>query len=199
MVNLASPKTFKIIEYILERKEFTQYRASIDLKDVSFGLINRITNWLISKKFIARKNNKYILKDPAGLISATAIYRDMNSLKLFQANTSLNQKELIKLIPKKAIYCLDSALKQWTNYYKSNRVCIYLPEKEIQPIKKKLEFKPGNNSILCIYREHPKTREKTIKGKNYTTKIRTIIDLACDERIFTTETLFNEIWGKKLA
>jgi len=66
MVNLASPKTFEIIEYILENAQFTQYRASKDLKNISFGLINRVSNWLLGRRLIARRESKYLLSDPAG-------------------------------------------------------------------------------------------------------------------------------------
>ncbi|MBI4141978.1 hypothetical protein HY484_03580 [Candidatus Woesearchaeota archaeon] len=199
MVNLASPKTFAFIEYVLERKKFTQYRASKDLKGISFGLINKITNWLLEKQFMARTHKEYVLKDPAGIVSAMAIYRDMNSLKVFEAKTSLTKPELFGIISKNGVFCLDTALNQYTNYYKSDRVCAYTSKNKVAEIKKKLLFKPGNNSTVCLYEEKPKAKTKTIKNKKYTDKIRTTIDLACDGKAFAAETLFNQLWGKKIG
>ena len=200
MVNLASPKTFEIIEYILENAQFTQYRASKDLKNISFGLINRVSNWLLGRRLIARRESKYLLSDPAGIISAISIYRDMKQLKIFEADTSLTKGQLMRLIPKSAVFCLDSALSLWSSYYKSGRVCAYLGQKEADAIKKKLLFRPGNRSTLCIYREEPQVKQKKqAEGRFYTGRVRTVVDMFCDDRAFAAEMLYKELWGERLG
>ncbi len=200
MVNLSSPKTFEIIEYILEKKQFTQYRASKELKGISFGLINKVSNWLLGKRLIARRESKYFLSDPAGIISAISIYRDMKQLKILEADTSLTKAQLMQLIPKSAVFCLDSALGLWSSYYKSGRVCAYLGQKEADAIKKRLLFKPGNASTLCIYMEKPLVKQKKeAKGRFYTGRVRAVVDMFCDDRAFAAEMLYKELWGKSLG
>ena len=199
MVNLASTKTFEIVEKILEAKKFTQYRFSKDLKGISFGLINKVTNWLVSNQFIARNEKEYVLKDPAGIVSAIAIYRAMEPIKLLEIKTSLSKTELVKLVGNQGIFCMDTALDQYTNYYKSDRVCAYVSKNRANETKKELQFKPGNKSVLCLYNELPKVKPKIINKKNFTCKVCTVIDMVCDGKAFATEPLFKELWGQKLG
>ncbi|RLF93187.1 hypothetical protein DRN50_07635, partial [Thermococci archaeon] len=63
-MKLTSPKTYRIIRKILEKKQFTQTELSNEL-DISWGQINKTTNWLLKKKCIIKKK-KYELWDPLG-------------------------------------------------------------------------------------------------------------------------------------
>src|SRR3989338_8860677 len=71
MVNLAAPKTLELIEFILEQKTFTQYRAKKELK-LSMALVNQVTRYLLSRNLIIRQKSErqYVLREAAALIFA---------------------------------------------------------------------------------------------------------------------------------
>lgn len=191
MINLASNKKLLIIEYILEKKEFTQYKIKQDLV-LGASTVNQTINFLLEKEVIEQKDKKYVLVDVETLLELVAFFKNMKNSLLEQIETNLSKNELIKLIPKDAIYCLDSALEQYTNYYKTNKTCIYASEEQAKEIRNKLKLNKGNKTILYIYKLDL-IKLNQIKGLKYTTKIKTIIDMYCDKRGNSVETLLKKL------
>jgi len=191
MINLASDKKLLIVEYILEKKEFTQYELKKNLK-IGASIVNQTTNFLLEKEIIKQKDKKYVLINAEDLLELVAFFKNMKSLLLEQIETNLSKKELIKQIPKDVIYCMDSALEQYTNYYKTNNVCIYTSEELATKLKEKLKLNKGDKTILYIYKQ---CLMKTNKINNliYTTKIKTVIDMYCDKRGNSVETLLKKL------
>lgn len=209
MIDLASNKKFLLVEYILEKKSFTQYQAKKDLK-TGMSIINQTTKFLLEKGVIKKTEKNYELTDPEGLIELIAFFRNMGKQKIIEIGTSLEKTEAIKLVPQNAIFCLETALEKYSNYYKSNRVCFYADEKTAKELEKKLAYKPGNKTVVAVYKEKP-TLSKTEIGmsdwkklgiKNagnlkFTTAIRTIIDLYSDKKGNAAEKLVEYLWEKQ--
>jgi hypothetical protein len=191
MINLASDKKLLIIEYILENKEFTQYKIKQDI-GLGGSTVNQTINFLLEKEVVQQKDKKYVLLDAESLLELVAFFKNMKDYKIEDIQISLDKKELYKYIPKDAIYCMDSALEQYTNYYKTNKVCIYISEEQAKKIKDKLKLNMGNKTILNIYKLGLINSIK-IKGLNYTSKIKTIIDMYCDKRGNSVETLLKKL------
>jgi len=191
MINLASDKKLLIIEYILEKKEFTQYSIKNDL-NIGMNIVNKTVNFLLEKEVIKQKDKKYVLINAEDLLELVAFFKNMNSLLLEKIETNLNKNELIMQIPKDTIYCMDSALEQYTNYYKTNKVCVYSSEDLAKKLKEKLKLNKGDKTILYIYKQSVMKVNK-IKNLNYTTKIKTIIDMYCDKRGNSVETLLKKL------
>lgn len=196
MIDLASNKKIGIVEYLLEKKEFTQYLVKKDLK-LGMSIVNQTFKFLLEKDIIKKENQKYALKDPVGLIELVAFFRNMEKIKIVEIGTSLEKNEVLELLPQKTVLCLEIALEKYSNYYVSNRVCFYSDEKTASEIKKKLFYKPGNKTVVIAYSEKPKLFKTETFGKHeVTTKIRTIIDLFSDKRGNAAEMLVKHLWGK---
>jgi len=199
MVNLAAPKTFMLVEHILEKKSFTQYSAIKGLK-LSMPLVNQVTHYLLDKGFIFHDGKKYILRDAAGLVSAVRLFRDIKKANIAEIPTSLGKDEAMKVLPHGAILCLDSALGHYSNWWRSDKVCAYVSEKDAAELKQRLVYRQGNKTTLRLFLEKPAVKEKTKSGKRlFTSKIRTVIDMVCDGQMNAVEPLFSELWGEKVA
>ena len=209
MIDLASNKKFLIVEYILEKKVFTQYQVKKDLK-TGMSVVNGAVALLLEKGVIKKTEKNYVLTDPEGLIGLIAFFRNMEKQKIAEISTSLEKIEAIKLVPANVVFCLETALEKYSNYYKSNRVSFYADEKTSKELEKKLAYKPGNATIIGVYKEKPvisKTEEgmgdwKKLGVKNaqklkFTTAIRTIIDLYSAKKGNAAEKLVEYLWGKK--
>lgn len=191
MINLALSKKLSIVEYILENKEFTQYKIKQSL-GLGGSIVNQTVNFLLDKQVIEKKEKKYVLSDAISLLELVAFFKKMSDFKMTEFNTSLKKEELYKLIPKEAIFCMDSALEQYSNYYKSNKVCIYANDFIIKQLKEKLKYLPGNKTVLEIY-QNGVDKSIMIKGKKYTSKIKTITDMFCDKRGNAVEQLVKKL------
>jgi hypothetical protein len=197
LVNLASKQTFKVVEFVLEKKEFTQYSAKKELK-LAMGTVNNCFDYLLEKGFIKKTEKNYVLIDPVGLTEAVSFFRNMKDLLVFEYTSSYEKEELEKKIPKTAVYCLESALAKYSNYYVSNAISVYLPKKEANSLKQKLGVGIGNKTILRVFDEKPAISKKNkIGNKTYTSQVRTIIDLACDKKGAMADKLIEHLWGKK--
>lgn len=209
MIDLASNKKFLIVEYILEKKEFTQYQIKKDLK-TGMSVVNETVGFLLEKDVIKKTEKNYVLSDPEGLIELAAFFRNMEKLKIAEISTSLEKLETIKLVPPEVVFCLETALEKYSNYYKSNRVSFYADEKTAKELQKKLAYKPGNAIVIEVYKEKPiisktdagmsnweKLGIKNAEKLKFTTKIRTIIDLYSAKKGNAAEKLVEYLWGKK--
>ena len=199
MVNLAAPKTFKFIEYLLEKKSFTQYSAVKEL-EISMPVINQVTNYLLDKGFLSHDGKKYNVRDAAGLISAIHLFRDMKKEMLAEVSTSLGKEVVMKMLPKNSIFCLDSALVKYSNWWRSNSVCVYVDTNDAKKIKERLIYSKGDKTVVRLFIEkYPVENKVKFGGKQLTPKLRTVIDMVCNNQANAVEPLFSEMWGEKIG
>ncbi len=195
LVNLASGKTFLALEFLLEKKEFTQYSVKKELK-LGMSTVSNLFKFCLEMGFVKSDGKKYFLIDPVGLIEAVSFFHSMKKNLLFETKFSIEKSELEKLLPKNAIFCLESALEKYDNFYHSSTVSIYLPEKDLVLLEKNLGIAVGEKTVLKVFKEKPKlSKIEKIDGKNFTSKIRTLIDLACDKKGAMGDKLISEIFG----
>ena len=197
MINILSKKRFLVIEAILEKKSFTQYGLKKELK-LGMSIINDSVNFLLEKEFIRKEPKKYVLSDAKGLLELIGFFRQMDKAIVFEAKTSLGKKELMKRISQETVFCLETALERYSNYYESGRVCAYASKKGISSLKA-MFFAPGNETELLIFEEKPALSKNEIVSSGsakYTSKARTIIDLFCDNKGPLAEKIKGKEGGK---
>ncbi|HIH16442.1 MAG TPA: hypothetical protein HA252_03490 [Candidatus Diapherotrites archaeon] len=202
MVNLAAPKTFQFIEYVLDQKTFTQYRAAKELH-LTMPLINQATNYLLKRGFIAHDGKQYNLRDAAGLIASIHLFRDMKDLQLLEIHTSLEKEKAMASLQATTaapIYCLDTALNNYSNWWRSNLVCAYVEPQALDEIHMTFLYHPGNATVLRVFKEKPKVEKFfEARGQRFTAKTRTVIDMVCDKQLNAVEPLFRQLWGRDVA
>jgi len=193
-MKLTSKKTYKAIYYILEKREFTQLQTAKSTS-TSLGQVNKVVQWLVRKNFVEKRRNNYYLKDPSGLVALFALERDVDSLLVRKIQTSTPQKKLIESLGKKHALCLDSALSLYSNYYRSNRVCVYAEsEKELLEIENAISSKNSGFVEVCVFKPDIKPEISKVGKLKATQKLRTLIDLVSDNKTFYAKDLFKQLW-----
>ncbi len=188
-MKVTSKETYKIIRAILELKKFTQYRISNEEK-VTFSLVNRVVNWLVLQKYVAKRTGHYELISPSAILGLFSLYRKMIPHETF--DVSLPPKEILKMLKGKGVLCLTSALSYYDDYYRDPAIHVYLKDEKI--IKEFKNLQKGYTHIE-IYQENLNDDDfVALKGIKITKKIRTIIDLFCANKWYTAERLIKKEW-----
>lgn len=195
-MNVTLNITYKIIKYVLlsKNKEFTQLEIHKNTGS-SLGRINDVVNWLISRNFVEKYKLKYYVINPAGIISLFPLYRNMKDLLIYKIQLRDDKEIILENLPKESILCLDSALDKYSRYFRSSRICIY--HEKPQLIRDLFEPYSGGIIKLEVYKPDMKLIEDVKNG--FTTKLRTIIDMTCDDKTYVAKDLFEELWGIKFG
>jgi len=197
LVNLNSRQAFKVILFILENKRFKQTGIH-KTTGVSLGRANEVVQWLTGKNLVAREGNYFVLIDPVGLLSSLQFFRDMNSLVYFKLPLRISKEELFEKLPADCVLCLDSALESYSKYWHSNKVCVYGDEKTAIAARKITEPFAGGENLFYFYKIDHAPGTELKKGRLVTSKTRTVVDLACDKKLFYAKDLIAGLWGISL-
>ena len=205
-MNPVRPATYRVLRYILAHPDEALVQREIQRQTgVSLGQVNKVVNWLVSRGYLNKnKNNGFgrgvkvpknsvELVNPGGLITLFGLYRRMEDLLLgsFKVRGEIDgATDYLK--GKGAVFCLDTALDQYSSYFRSPGLFCYIPESKVETITQDLKAASGGALPLELYRDDM-ANEKDIEG-HYTIKIRTIIDLTCANRFYTTRTLLKDLW-----
>ena len=197
-MKLTSKQTYKTISFILQNPIFTQTEA-FNSTGVSWGRMNEVVQWLVDRNFVEKRAKKYELTDPAGLVSLFPLDRSMNSLVIRKFPLRLSKKQIIDRLPKEIVLCLDSAMEFYSNYWRSDRVCIYVEENSQQFRKIEKDFKPltGGNTLLWLFKPDIKPETAKLRGFTVTSRLRTLIDMICDNKSYYAKDLYRQLWGIK--
>ena len=197
MVNLNSKQTFKVMLFILKNKRFKQAGAH-KATGVSLGRVNEVVQWLTGKNIVAREENYFVLVDPVGLLSSLQFFRDMNRLLYFKLPLRISKKGLLEKLPEGCVLCLDSALEFYSKYWHSNKVCVYGDEKTARAARKIAQPFAGGENLFYFYKIDHAPGIAVKQGHRITDKVRTVVDLACDKKLFYAKDLIEDLWGISL-
>lgn len=195
-IDFSKPVSFSIVKAMLENKRFTQLSLS-QQQNVSLGQVNKIVKLLLAKGLVEKEKYCYSVANPFGIIELIAKHRDMKSLLLKKTKSVLSKEDAINWLNGRAIFCLDSALEAYGDV-KTGRVCAYIKEGHRKEVLDELEGLEGNKIMLCVYSLDLPVKPINVNGRAITDKVRTAIDLVCDNSAFAANKLFEEIWGQKL-
>src|SRR3989338_4669627 len=197
MVKITQRQAYKVVNYVLKNPEFSQ-RNIVGKTRVSKGMASYVVKWLVEKRFVEKAEN-YSLVSPTALISLFGIYRNMEKNLLASFSLKPSSKELWKeLIQRKVVFCTTSALQQYSSYYKDPSINFYSNDKKLlqelgtEPtgLTKVNVYKPD----LCLEIDVEK------KGKMLlTNKVRTVIDLFCNNQAYAAKELIEKTFGGRFG
>jgi len=196
-MNPTSPKTYRVIKAVLHSQEFTQLGVHKET-GVSMGQINSVTSWLLSRNFIEKITGKYRVIDPAGIVSIFPLFRSMKERLIKTIPVRGSTADIINNMPKGNVLCLDSALERYSPYLRTDRVCVY--SKDVKKVTEVFAPYSGGKTALQVYKPDMGLETDIVQNEiRITTKLRTVIDLACDNKIYTAKDLFKELWGLEIG
>ncbi len=193
-MRLVSLKTYRIIRFALENREFKQLEAH-KKTGVSFGRVNFVTNWLVAHGYVARSTGVYIVIAPAALAQQFSFFRRMEALKTASFMVEASGEELLEVLAENhAALCSTSALQRYDDYFRDPSIHAYAGPQAIEALK---QFSPGRTSVT-LYRDDFRQEddfEATKEGFRATKKTRTIIDVLCSQRAYAAGGLIKRTWG----
>jgi len=194
-MKLTARQTYKAVSFILQNPFFSQ-TSVFKATGISWGRMNEIVQWLVSKNFVEKRAKGYELIDPAGLVSLFPLYRNMASLLVKKLPLRLSKKQAMERLPKKTVLCLDSALQFYSSYWHSDRICIYVGKNSVPLERIEKEFMPltGGNMFLWLFKPDMPLETAKANGFTITGKLRTLIDLACDNKSYYARDLYRQLW-----
>lgn len=101
-MNITLNVTYKIIRYILTSKEFSQTEIH-NKTGSSLGQINKVVNWLVTRKFVERNKGTYHMVDPAGIIAVFPLFRNMGDLLARRISIRGDLKKILEKLPQGSV------------------------------------------------------------------------------------------------
>ncbi len=186
--------------YMLEHGDFKQRQMARDL-DIPHGArVSGFVNWMVDLKFVEKiKNRKqrlcvYRLTSPVALIKFYSHFRNMETNRISR-DWGVDRNKVIEYLKNKGgIFCLTTALEHYTEYVRDPAIHVYVDE----DFWNKMQKKETSGTIrVNMYPFKPYRRDNVIEkdGLQITTKIRTLIDLYCDDKSYAGEPLIKQIWS----
>lgn len=186
-----SRETYRIVRAVLLKKRFTQYEISVS-EDVTFSLVNRVVNWLVDRGYVQRREGRYELIAAAAILNLFPIYRRLKPYEILDVN--LDRKTVLGLVKGKGTLCLASALAFYDDYFRDQGIHVYLDDEQV--IKNLRASNKGYCHIELYKNDLGESDSVKIKGLAVTSKIRTIIDLFCNNRAYAAERLVKREWSR---
>lgn len=190
---------YPMLYYMLTHSEFAQRHMAKDL-GIHFGqTVNGFVHRLIDLGVVSQTGStlkgarKYEVISPTSLISFYSKFRKMPKLgTTFRVGNS--KEEMMNYLSKRGvIFCLTTALSYYSKYYVDPTIHAYVPENKYS-ILEELRQLPEGKIEVNLYKYDLEDEVITQDNKKITSKIRTIIDLFCDNKANTTDQLIKDLW-----
>ena len=161
--------------------------------------VSGFVNWLVSLKYVRKVRNRqdrintYRVVSPLALIKFYSNFRNMTDQKLAK-NWSYDRDKVIEYLKGKGgVFCLTTALEHYTKYIHDPAINVYVPPEfwnEMQGTH--TEGSVRVNMYPFLPDEPSNITEKD--GLKITTKLRTLIDLYCNDKAYAGDPLVKLLW-----
>lgn len=195
ILSVTTPATYRVLRSALvSRRAFLQSELAKSA-NASASHANRVVKWLADRRHVERlRDGRYQIRGAAALVNSVFPYqRTMKQALAASLSVRGNKKQMTEAIVKAGgILCLESAIEEHSRFFRADRICVYHadPEELVQ------ELAPDEGGILPVQvyvADIP--LEGDVEENRRTTKFRTVIDLACDGRVYAAKELLEELWG----
>ncbi len=198
-VSFRSTVAYPQLYYMLEHGDFKQRQMARDL-DIPHGLrVSGFVNWLISLKFVEKVRNRkhglnvYRVVSPLSLIKFYSNFRKMEKYKITR-DWGVDRNKVIKYLKDQGVvFCLTTALEHYTDYVRDPMINVYVKQDFWNEMQKK---ETSGTVRVNMYPFDSFCQDNSIEkdGLRITTKLRTLIDLYCDDKAYTVEPLIKQLW-----
>ncbi len=204
-IDATAPVNYRIVREILTVKQPFLQTEIAAAAGAQPSQVSRLVRWLEDHHHIVRRKSdgRFEVTQPTSLILALFPYQRVMSRALAgttKVRAGMDQAAQI-LTGEGATLCLESALAQYSDYFRPDRVAVYHPT----PKKLLSRLTPNDVGILSVSvyqadiplegdQEGPDQKSSLRR----TSRFRTVVDLVCDNRAYAARDLFMELWGVRL-
>lgn len=185
--------------YMLTHKQFKQRQMARDLGYRHGGSISSFVNWFEELKFVEKTKDPlhrtmtYNVPSPIGLIKFYSNFRRMQNLRL-TLNMGNDRNAAVEYFKKNnGVFCLTSALEHYTEYVRDPAIHVYVDEEYWNEMSEK-ETEGSVRINLYVFKPYREDNVIEINGMKITTRLRTLIDLYCDDKAYAAEPLIKQLW-----
>lgn len=195
LTSVTTPVNYRLLREALTADEgFTQTELA-ERADASLAQANRMVQWLMDKRHAERgSDGLYRVKGAAGLVSSLLPYqRSMGDALVREVNVRAPKDEVEEvLVDEGGVLCLESALEEQSEFFRGDRVCAYHED----PAGLADGLRPSQGGVLpvAIYKPDIPLRGDVEEGRR-TTRFRTVVDMACDGKLYAAKDLVQDLWG----
>lgn len=165
---------------------------------ISFGAsVNVFVKQLMQLGYISQTGpskkggKKYVITSPLELLSFYSKFRKMELYDKFML--AMNREEVIKYLNERgAIFCLTTALEEHSPSFIDPAIYAYLPEEHF--LEDEIKFLAKGDTLVYLYKYDLKDEVVEINNKKITSKVRTVIDLYCENKTNLTKEFVKELW-----
>jgi hypothetical protein len=205
-IDLTAPANYRILRTVLTAdKPFTQLEIA-RATDTAPSHVSTVVRWLELHQHVVRrkKDARYEVSQPAGLIVSMLPYQRVMSRALVgTVKVPGSPKSVREWLSKEgATLCLESALEQYSGFFRGDRIAVYHPK----PRALLAKLSSGGEGLLpvAVYEtdiplEGDQVHRNDAGEVERTSKFRTVVDLVCDNRAYAARDLFTDLWGVRIA
>ena len=199
MVTFRSTVAYPQLYYMLEHGDFKQRQMAREL-DIPHGArVSGFVNWLVSLRFVEKvkdrrqRLNVYRVISPLALIKFYSTFRNMETYRITRDWGTDRNKVIEYFKDKGGIFCLTTALGHYTEYVRDPAINVYVDE----DFWNKMQTKETTGTVrVNMYPFRPLRNDNITEkdGLKITTRLRTLIDLYCDDKAYSVDTLMKQLW-----
>jgi hypothetical protein len=195
LVSVVSPVNYRILRAILTSKTpFTQHEIAAASR-ASAPQTSRVVRWLTQNSGITRTSGgRYQVRGPASILTSLFPYqRSMKDAETAVVDVRGNVPQITEfLVSEGGILCLESALSEYSEYYRPTRICAY----HISPGRILSSLSSRAGGIVPVHLFLPDIPlEGDVEMGRRTSRYRTLVDLVCDGNAYAAKDLFEQLWG----
>ncbi|MDE1861276.1 MAG: MarR family transcriptional regulator [Thaumarchaeota archaeon] len=191
-----TPLRYKMLFYMLTHYDGFGQREIADYLGIKFGAtVNSFVKQLVQLGYVSQTGpskkggKKYVVTSPLELISFYSKFRKMELHDRF--SLAMKREETINYLSERgAIFCLNTALEEHKGQVTDPAIYAYLPEEHF--LEDEIKFLARGDTPVYLYKYDFEDNPVTIKNKKITSKVRTLIDLYCENKAYIAEALAKE-------
>lgn len=195
ILSVTTPATYRLLREAFTRKEPFLQSDLARPANASVTQAHRVVRWLADRQHVERLGDgRYRTRGAAAVVNAVFPYqRTMKAALAVSITVRGTKKDATEaLVREGAVLCLETALEEYSQFFRADRICIYHADPE--QLKRQLTPSEGGVLPVQIYRADIPL-DGDIEANRRTTKFRTVVDLACDGRVYAAKELLEELWG----
>ncbi len=199
MASFKSKYAYPLMYYMLSHRQFKQRQMARDLGFRHGGSISGFVTWLEELGFVEQTKDTlhrtivYQVTSPLALVKFFSNFRKMKDLRLV-LNMGNDRKAAIEYFKKNnGVFCLTSALEHYTEYVRDPALHVYVDEDYWNEMSNK-ESEGSIRINLYLFKPYREDNVTEINGMKLTNRLRTFIDLYCDDKAYAAEPLIKQLW-----
>lgn len=161
--------------------------------------VSGFVTWLENLGFVEKnrnlqdRTNAYRVPSPVALIKFYSNFRKMSELRT-SIDWGTRREEMMDYFKSQnGVFCLTTALEQYTEYVKDPAIHVYVTEDFWNEMAAK-EVTGNVRVHLYLFKPYREDNVTEKNGLKVTTRLRTLIDLYCDDKAYAAEPLIKQLW-----